>query len=52
MTKFTFPPKPKDWWGHAFGFCQEGCGKDSDGYNATGNNNDATNKNKNKLGFT
>jgi hypothetical protein len=50
-TKFTFPPKPRDWWGHAFGFCQEGCGKDSDGYNATGNN-DAMNENKDKLGFT
>ena len=50
-TKFTFPRKPRDWWGHAFGFCQEGCGKDSDGYNATGNN-DAMNENKDKLGFT
>ena len=29
-VKFTFPPKPKDWWGHSFGFCQEGCGKDND----------------------
>ena len=50
-VKFTFPPKPKDWWGHSFGFCQEGCGKDNDeGYNATGNN--TTNENKNKFGFT
>jgi hypothetical protein len=50
-TQFKFPPKSKDWWGHAFGFCQEGFIKDTEEDNAT-TTMTTTKFNKNKLGFT